>query len=460
MTTAAENAGIGSYQAGEDIAQYQQVKIDIVTNKALVCGAGDIPFGRADVSMPNGNNVRIRLHNFPGTRRVVMAGACANRDLLYTAAGGKLSTTVVGNPVYMALQAATADGDVVQALPLAAGAGGSGNAIIFVDKQATSGPAVTFTGLSAGRYLLFFKSSHLVSNRTAAFPNNDRNTAHYMDSEIENQKSVTPGGQLFLGQEDWGIFLSGGTPEWGFVYIDASDPKHLLVRTNWGDFDTQMEVGDVATQWFSGGDGTGPDMASLTVDTDPNPGQFTSAEFILYKLIESASTVIPVPDPGLIFVGTFVSQGGDVAHFSVSEDWNYKIVYDLAATLGTPKRLRVRCNDMTDSGAAWNRTIAATNNDIFSDAVATIAVGVGGANKNIGEFLLRMIQSNLGANPHRVYGTGKWMLEGNTDADIWNVSGSIQMSASQAISDIYIDWSDGTGLTAGDRISLFKYRKA
>jgi len=67
----------------------------------------------------------VRLWNAQGTRKMVAAGAITKHAIVYGAAGGKIDDTANGNPIGIALEAASGDGSIIEVLPglSASGAG-------------------------------------------------------------------------------------------------------------------------------------------------------------------------------------------------------------------------------------------------------------------------------------------------------------------------------------------------
>ncbi len=84
-------------------------ELGILRNRHIVSGVGASE--QAPVILPNA----------PGTRKVVAAGAFSKWAILYGAEGGKVDDTPNTNRKGIALQAATANGDYVEMLPLPAG---------------------------------------------------------------------------------------------------------------------------------------------------------------------------------------------------------------------------------------------------------------------------------------------------------------------------------------------------
>jgi hypothetical protein len=78
-------------------------------------GAGEVAIGITLEHKKSGQEISVAPPTKEGTFLVTAAGAFALNATLYGAADGKVSDTVSGNPILVSLQAATADGDIVEA---------------------------------------------------------------------------------------------------------------------------------------------------------------------------------------------------------------------------------------------------------------------------------------------------------------------------------------------------------
>jgi hypothetical protein len=110
-------SGCKAFTAGAAIAQYLRVKI--TSGKLAVAGLTDREIGTLeDASFADGDVRAVRLTSAQGTTKMVAAGAVAAQALVYTAASGKIDdvATATGYLVGRALEAATADGDVIEVL--------------------------------------------------------------------------------------------------------------------------------------------------------------------------------------------------------------------------------------------------------------------------------------------------------------------------------------------------------
>ncbi|MCW8129617.1 MAG: DUF2190 family protein [Planctomycetota bacterium] len=114
-------APVISLEAAEAIGQYLRVKLNS-SGKAALAGAGEPAIGISQVAAAQGAQVSVRLLNGPGTFKMVANAAIAALAVVYGVASGKIDdTTGAGNPghgIGLALEAATAQGDVIEVLPL------------------------------------------------------------------------------------------------------------------------------------------------------------------------------------------------------------------------------------------------------------------------------------------------------------------------------------------------------
>ena len=99
------------------VSKDQLVKLDGAT--VVVAGSDEYAIGTALSAGSAGDLVAVRLLNTGGTFKMIAGEAFAAAADLYTGADGKVVDTDpgVGTVRYVALEAATADGDVVEVLP-------------------------------------------------------------------------------------------------------------------------------------------------------------------------------------------------------------------------------------------------------------------------------------------------------------------------------------------------------
>lgn len=113
--------GMKAFAAGEVLAAFRRVKLNS-SQQVVYAGADDVGIGIADdAALAIGDSVTVRLHNVPGTRKLVCAAAVDAGDILYGAADGKVDdVTSKGQGRWIALEAGSGDLSVIQAIPLPA----------------------------------------------------------------------------------------------------------------------------------------------------------------------------------------------------------------------------------------------------------------------------------------------------------------------------------------------------
>ena len=104
-----------TFTAGAAIAQHLRVKIS--SSKLAVAGATDEDVGTLrEASVADGDERAVILKNKQGTVKMVASEAISQYASVYGAAGGKVSDTSNENFIGIALDAASADGDVIEVL--------------------------------------------------------------------------------------------------------------------------------------------------------------------------------------------------------------------------------------------------------------------------------------------------------------------------------------------------------
>jgi len=117
MTTSQNSTGIKTFRAtAVAIAAHVRVTID---SAGLISAAGDNDaIGVTLTPIVASGNGSVKLWSAPGTFMVKALTAFAAAAVLYPAAGGTVDDAVVGNPLgLVAIDAATAAGDIVEAVP-------------------------------------------------------------------------------------------------------------------------------------------------------------------------------------------------------------------------------------------------------------------------------------------------------------------------------------------------------
>lgn len=116
------NEGIKAFTAGTGgVPANCLVQLSSGTVVVNTATATHIPIGVTLYAASAGEPVAVKLLNHPGTVEVVAAGALAAGAIAYAAADGEVSAIPVTSGTYrkigVALEAATADQDVIEILP-------------------------------------------------------------------------------------------------------------------------------------------------------------------------------------------------------------------------------------------------------------------------------------------------------------------------------------------------------
>ena len=109
------------FTAGEALAAYRLVILSN-NNEVVLADEGDdtiIGSTGIDGAVADGADVNVRLWNASGTRRLTAGGAITAGAAVAVAANGKVVALTDETKAYgQALEAAAADGDVIEVLPL------------------------------------------------------------------------------------------------------------------------------------------------------------------------------------------------------------------------------------------------------------------------------------------------------------------------------------------------------
>ena len=112
------DTGCKAFECDAAIAQYARVKLDS-DGKITVAGIADKEIGTATrETFAAGEVVDVRLRSAGGTHKMIAIEAVAAGATLYSEADGKVQDTAAATAfqVGTALEAATADGDVIEVL--------------------------------------------------------------------------------------------------------------------------------------------------------------------------------------------------------------------------------------------------------------------------------------------------------------------------------------------------------
>lgn len=108
-----------SFIAGAAIAKHLRVKLS--SGKLAVAGLADNDIGTIDYAVfADGEDAAVNLRSLQGTEIVIAGGEITLGAKVYTAADGKVSATGAGTSYLrgIALEAAAADGDIIEIMPL------------------------------------------------------------------------------------------------------------------------------------------------------------------------------------------------------------------------------------------------------------------------------------------------------------------------------------------------------
>ena len=107
-----ENLGSKSFVAGEDLEAYRRVKFS--SGNVVYADAGEEFIGVTSHKALNTEQVTVNLRSASRTYKMVASGAITAGNTIYGAIDGKVSTSASGVAQGVALEAATADGDVIE----------------------------------------------------------------------------------------------------------------------------------------------------------------------------------------------------------------------------------------------------------------------------------------------------------------------------------------------------------
>jgi len=188
--------------AAEDLEIYRRVMLDS-SGEAAYADAKDLAIGITLEKVSDGDPVSIHPINAAGTVLVTAAGAFSRGDLLYGAADGKVDDIELGDPQYIAFEAASGDGSQVEALPIRLGVdvklvtGGVGGIaasdLVYVSDQ-TDGieTVLPAQGTSAGRF-----ANYICPNAIAAAAQGVA-LATYLLAAVDTSASSAAGDPVYL----------------------------------------------------------------------------------------------------------------------------------------------------------------------------------------------------------------------------------------------------------------------
>lgn len=108
-------APVRTFQSGATIGAGIRVKLS--AGVLAACGAEEIGIGTTEVASVSGDKVGVRLWNAQGTREMVAGGAITSGAVVFGLANGKIDDIANGNPIGIALEAASGNGSVIEVMP-------------------------------------------------------------------------------------------------------------------------------------------------------------------------------------------------------------------------------------------------------------------------------------------------------------------------------------------------------
>jgi len=106
--------GIKTFTTNAAIVQHARVYLS-AAGVVTISGNTAVDIGTTEKPTFAAEPVAVKLTNAPGTRRMIADGVIAANALVYGGANGKVSTTSTSSHLIgQALEAATADGDIIE----------------------------------------------------------------------------------------------------------------------------------------------------------------------------------------------------------------------------------------------------------------------------------------------------------------------------------------------------------
>lgn len=117
------NPGIITFKAGEALAEKRRIKIKNGTTtsppEVEYADAGEQHIGVTEYGVASGELISVKLRNADGSHEITAAGAFDVDATLYGAADGKVDDAASGSAIGKAIEAATADGDIIETVEFA-----------------------------------------------------------------------------------------------------------------------------------------------------------------------------------------------------------------------------------------------------------------------------------------------------------------------------------------------------
>lgn len=116
-----ENEGIRTFTANGAITNKARVKLTAgsttVPPQVEIAGAGEQHVGIAQYAVADTQEVAVKLRTYPGTHEMVASKAITQGATVYGAASGKISDAASGSAIGEAVEAATANNDIIEVAP-------------------------------------------------------------------------------------------------------------------------------------------------------------------------------------------------------------------------------------------------------------------------------------------------------------------------------------------------------
>lgn len=138
-------ASTKAFEAAGALTQYTRVTLNTSTGKLLVAGATDTAIGVTErPAFADGDFIAVRLTTAQGTCKVVANAAITKGDPVYAAADGEIAPSGAVMFGY-AIEAATADGDIIEVLPAQSLGSDANSAGTVAATGSTQGDAAAIT---------------------------------------------------------------------------------------------------------------------------------------------------------------------------------------------------------------------------------------------------------------------------------------------------------------------------
>lgn len=191
------NEGIKTFTAGAALEANRRVKI---TSGSTVgyAGADEAHIGVTEADCASGEMIAVRLANMPGTVKLACSAAVAALVPVYGTANGKIDDAVSGSSgvcVGISLEAGTADGAVIEVLPVP---GLQGHRVVTGQHTTAAASDTVVTGLS------------VVLGAWAQFETDHADATYMVQAKIGDQAGTPAAGSILI--KSWKTDGSDPTP--------------------------------------------------------------------------------------------------------------------------------------------------------------------------------------------------------------------------------------------------------